>query len=52
MIRSKHFITIDVEQSDVNRLNKKDLIFFGTGQITEVFQVKGTVLSFKDHVHN
>ena len=47
MIRSKHFITVDSKQSDDNNLNKK-----GTGQITEVFQVKGKVFSFRVHVNN
>ena len=28
------------------------LLLFLTGQITEVFQVKGTVFSFRDHVNN
>ena len=42
------------EQSDNNRLNKKDfvLIVFGTGHIAKVFQVKGIVFPFRDHVNN
>ena len=39
-------------QLDNNHLNKKDFVFFGTGQNIEVFQVKGSVFSFRDHVKN
>ena len=40
------------EQSDDNHLNKKDFVVSWIGQTTEVFQVKGTVFSFRDHVKN
>ena len=44
------------KQSNDNHLNKKDLFFLFflvvVEQITEVFQVKGTVFSFRDHVNS
>ena len=48
-IFSKHFITTEVIA--IGQLSDKSEgeLFFGIGQIMEVFHTHGTVPSFKDH---
>ena len=48
----KIFITIDIRAIKQEGFHFFFFYFFGTGHITEVFQVKGTMFSSRDHMNN